>query len=112
MIAKHRRKSLAIGLPGLGLQLCSYRLIPLLAANDIAPENLSWVALGSEFALLAGTALFIVGLSYYSRAKGYSGALGFLGLLSCAGLLIIALLPDKSLLYIGSSRGKPDARLL
>jgi hypothetical protein len=96
MIAKHRRASLAIGLPGLVLQLGSYRLLPLLASSHIAPGNIAWVALLSEFGLLAGTALFIVGLSYYARAKGYSRSLGFLGLLSCAGLLIIALLPDKA----------------
>lgn len=46
--------------------------------------------------ILAGDILFIFGLVYYAKSKGYSGLFGLLGVLSCIGLLIIALLPDKT----------------
>ena len=62
----------------------------------MSSEFLKWIGIGSEFGLLAGTILFVVGVGCYARAKGYRGTLGFLGFLSCVGLLIVALLPDKT----------------
>src|ERR1041385_9111044 len=97
MIAEYNRKSLALGVPGLLIQIGCTLLIRVLAPksadhSDAPPE---WIA----FLLLAGTligaVLLIVGLGYYAKAKGYSGVLGLLELLSCLGLLILALLPDK-----------------
>ena len=44
----------------------------------------------------AGGVLFIFGLGFFAKSKGYSGLLGLLGLLSCIGLLIVLVLPDKT----------------
>jgi len=98
MIPKYTRRSLVIGLPGLVLQLVGYAALPSLASNDPGQslEALKGMALASEVGLLSGTILFVAGVYYYAKAKGYHGALGFIGLFSWVGLLIIALLPDKT----------------
>ena len=87
-----------IGLPGLVLQLGGYASLPSLASNDpgLSLEAHKWMPVASEAGLLTGTILFVAGVYYYAKAKGYHGALGFIGLFSWVGLLIIALLPDKS----------------
>ncbi|MEO8426347.1 MAG: hypothetical protein ABI651_04460 [Verrucomicrobiota bacterium] len=98
MIRGYSRKSLAIGIPGIVLQLVFYVSIPSLISNDPGLSSIAtqWVAIASVVAPAAGTVLFIIGLCYYAKAKGYNGSLGFLGMLSCVGLLIIALLPDRT----------------
>src|SRR5713226_5020299 len=85
MIREYSRKSLAIGIPAVALLS-----VPVLVWNDagIMSPN-TWVMTASVVAPLAGSALFIVALCYYAKAKGYNGALGLLGMLSCVGLLII-----------------------
>ena len=98
MIAEYNRKSLALGIPGLLLQIACVLLSNLLTAKaktggNPPPESLALLlALGT----LAGSVLLIVGLCFYAKAKGYSAVLGLLGLLSCIGLLILAVLPDKT----------------
>jgi hypothetical protein len=98
MIAKYSRTSLAVGLPGVLLQIvCGY----LFNQTFIFPTNPNTVpqvgaALALQLGMFAGSVLFIIGLSFYAKAKGYSALLGLLGLLSCLGLLIIAVLPDKT----------------
>ena len=78
MDAKDNKASFYFGVPGLVLQI---------AANRIG--GFTGLVLG-----LVGTVLFIIGLGYYARAKGYSMWFGALGFLSCLGWLILALLPD------------------
>jgi hypothetical protein len=92
MIREYSRKSLAIGIPAIALLT-----VPILVWSDagIMSSN-TWVTIASVVAPMAGSALFIVALCYYAKAKGYNGSLGLLGLLSCVGLLIIALLPDRT----------------
>jgi hypothetical protein len=97
MIAKYNRKSLALGIPGIILQLGCLFATNLIAAKAKSggatpPDSLALLlAAGS----LVGSLLFIIGLCYYAKAKGYSSVFGLLGLLSCIGLLILAVLPDK-----------------
>ena len=45
--------------------------------------------------VLVGVSIFIIGCSYYAKAKGHSRYLGLLGLLYVIGLIVLALLPDK-----------------
>ena len=92
MIREYSCKSLAIGLPAIALLS-----VPVLVwGNAGIMSSNTWVTTASVVLPIAGSALFIVALCYYAKAKGYSGALGLLGLLSCLGLLIIALLPDRT----------------
>jgi hypothetical protein len=98
MIAKYNRKSLALGIPGLFLQLGCVFAINLIAAKakngGTTPSNS--LALLFAAGSFVGALLLIVGLSFYAKAKGYSAVFGLLGLLSCIGLLILAVLPDKT----------------
>jgi hypothetical protein len=98
MIAEYNRKSLRLGVPGLLLQMGCTILIKMLApkTRDHSGAPPEWVAYLLLAGTLAGVVLFIVGLCYYAKGKGYSGVLGLLGLLSCLGLLILAVLPDKT----------------
>jgi len=92
MIREYSRKSLAIGIPAIALQA-----VPVLVWGNVGIMSSStWVTTASVVVPLVGSALFIVALCYYAKAKGYNGALGLLGMLSCLGLLIVALLPDRT----------------
>ena len=92
MIREYSRKSLAIGLPAVALLS-----VPVLVwGNAGIMSSNTWVTTASVVLPIVGSALFIVALCYYAKAKGYNGALGLLGMLSCVGLLIIALLPDRT----------------
>jgi hypothetical protein len=88
MIKRYNNISLALGVPGLILQI---------VGNVMAQSNPETAigALGFLVVLL-GTALLIAGLSYYAIAKGHSGWWGLCGFLSCLGLLILALLKDRA----------------
>ena len=98
MIAKYNRKSLAIGVPGLLLQVGCLFATNLIAAKaksggTTLPDSLALLLTAGP---LVGAVLLIIGLGFYAKAKGYSAVLGLLGLLSCLGLLILAVLPDKT----------------
>jgi hypothetical protein len=71
--------SLALGVPGLGLQIGGN------AMHGVAGGLTS----------LLGIGLLVAGLSVYARMRGHSPWLGALGLLSCLGMLILALLPKR-----------------
>jgi hypothetical protein len=71
--------SLALGAPGLGLQIGGN------AMHGVAGGLTSLVGIG----------LLVAGLSVYARMRGHSPWLGALGLLSCLGMLILALLPKR-----------------
>jgi 4-amino-4-deoxy-L-arabinose transferase-like glycosyltransferase len=98
MIPEYSRKSLAIGIPGLVLQILCYEMPDFLWARS--SYGLSgmplWAAIASSAGITVSTILLIIGLGYYAKSKGYTGALGLLGLLSCVGLIIVAVLPDKT----------------
>jgi hypothetical protein len=98
MIVKHVRKSLIFGTPGLLLQIgCTFM------ANSVITKAMSIGngSLGVSTGIfiigsIAGNILFMTGLGFYAKAKGYSAGLGMLGLVSCIGLLIVAMLPDRT----------------
>ena len=94
MIPEYNSKSLAIGVPGLLMQIggAVARGVLIRSGTEVGP-GLLWATVGVQ---LLGSVLLIIGLGYYAKAKGYSGVLGLLGLLSCIGLIILAVLPDKT----------------
>jgi hypothetical protein len=94
MIPEYNRKSLLLGLPGLGLQIVCYALINITASGG-APGLLSFLPL-LQLGVVAGLVLLVIGLCYYAKSKGYNALFGLLGLLSCLGLIILAVLPDKT----------------
>lgn len=98
MIPGYNRKSLAIGIPGIILQILVFAaaLVLLPKVEHSSPAIQLSVSIGVLSGLLLGTILLIVGLCYYSKAKGYTPVLGLLGLFSWVGLLILAVLPDRA----------------
>jgi len=89
MISHYNRRSLAIGVPGLLLQI-----VPIL--HDAFPPHGEWLHVLTGLLTFAGLVMLVVGLCYYALAKGYSKWLGLLGLLSCIGLIVLACLPDRT----------------
>ncbi len=88
MIKRYNNISLALGVPGIILQI---------VGNIIAQANQGTnTALLGVLITLIGTALLIAGLAYYAMAKGRSGWWGLCGFLSCIGLLILAVLKDRA----------------
>jgi hypothetical protein len=88
MIKRYNNLSLALGVPGLLLQI---------VGNVLAQSGAEGVmGLAGPVLALVGTALLIAGLSYYAIAKGRSGWWGLCGFLSCIGLVILALLKDHA----------------
>ena len=81
------RISLLWGVPGLLIQTFAY-----IVGNMMAQPLLALFFLCVS---LAGTALLLIGLAYYSKAKGHSPWWGLVGILSCLGILILAALPDR-----------------
>jgi hypothetical protein len=90
-IARRIRKlngiSFLFGVPGLLLQ--SY-------GNMMRGAGGPGAVTGAPIMLL-GTALLIVGLTFYARMRGQSPWFGLVGLLSCIGLIILVVLPKKCL---------------
>jgi hypothetical protein len=77
MIKELNKKSIAYGVPGLLIQSAGLFIHPLIS--------------------LTGTVLLIIGLAYYSKAKGRSGYFGFFGLLSWIGIIVLLCLKDRNL---------------
>lgn len=98
MIAEYSRKSLLLGIPGIVLQMGCYYLLNRLIIFPQNPNTVPHAGIGIylELGMLAGNVLFIIGLCYYAKAKGYTAVLGLLGLFSCLGLLVLAVLPDRT----------------
>jgi hypothetical protein len=86
MIARYNNLSLALGIPGILLQI---------GGNVVARTNPENATLGTV-ALVAGTVLLIAGLAMYAKAKGRSPLSGLMGFLSCIGLIVLALLKDHA----------------
>ncbi len=83
------KKSFAFGVPGLVLQV----------AGNVLSRGTGTDA--GTLVSVAGTALLMIGLSYYARSRGQHPSYGLLGLLSCLGLLLLAVLPRKCLVCAG-----------
>jgi len=78
---------------------CFVWMPEVLAPNGLdRPLNThqEWIATTWLIGSPVAAVLFLMGLCYYAKAKGYSGRVGLLGLLSSLGLLILAALPDKT----------------
>jgi len=73
------RNSLALGGPGLALQIVGN------AVQGVTGGLISLVGIG----------LLVAGLSIYARMRGHSPWFGALGLLSCIGMLILLVLPKR-----------------
>jgi hypothetical protein len=87
MIARYNNVSLALGIPGLLLQI---------GGNFwAAPYFGGQLAVGRSVMAL-GTLLLIAGLAFYAKAKGRHPAWGLLGLLSFIGLILLACLSDHA----------------
>ncbi len=74
MIKELNKKSLIYGIPGLFVQTIFLFINPIIS--------------------LLGTIFLIIGLGYYSKAKGHSGYWGFFGLLSWLGIIVLIVLKD------------------
>ncbi len=75
MIKQYNNISLAVGIPGLIVQLYGrFQGMPLVS--------------------IIGTVLFMVGLAYYAKAKGRNPAWCLMALLSIIGLIVLACLKD------------------
>ena len=94
MIKRYNNLSLALGVPGILLQIVG-NVISRANTDSLNFRPTSWSFLGVPI-LLLGTGLLIAGLTYYAIGKGRSGWWGLCGFLSCLGLLILALLKDKA----------------
>ena len=77
MIAKYNKISLAVGSPGIILQIAG-------------------IIMSSLLVQLLGTVLLLVGLVYYAKAKGRSPVWCLFAFLSIIGLIVLACLKDKS----------------
>ena len=85
MIARYNNISLALGIPGLILQI----------AGNVLRSNPDNETVG-VLALVGGTVLLIGGLAMYAKAKGRSPAWGLMGFLSFIGLIVLAMLADRA----------------
>ena len=85
MIARYNNISLAMGVPGLIIQVVG-NVIMAKPGNETV----------GLLALVVGTVLLVGGLTMYAKAKGRNPAWGFLGFLSIIGLIALALLKDHA----------------
>jgi hypothetical protein len=83
MIRRYNNLSLALGVPGLILQIVGF----------VLQRSAGKEALGLVVALL-GTALLVTGLGFYALSRGRNPAWCLLGLLGIIGLVALALLKD------------------
>ena len=88
MIARYNRASLALGGPGIVLQIAG-RIV-----MEITEDPL--ISIVAAVATLVGTAILIAGLTLYAKAKGLHPAWGLLGLSSLVGLIALACLKDHA----------------
>jgi drug/metabolite transporter (DMT)-like permease len=72
----------------------------LIGVSGLILQGVGKVVVGDSLGDLlsvAGIALFVVGLVYYTRARGQHAAFAAFGLLSCLGLFILYFLPKRCL---------------
>jgi multidrug efflux pump subunit AcrB len=78
MIKKYNNISLAVGIPGIVLQIVGM----VVQYSDIT---------------IIGTILLFIGFAYYAKAKGRHIAWCSMGFFSIIGLIVLALLKDKAI---------------
>lgn len=91
MIPEYNVKSLALGVPGLLLQIAANLL-------DGSPHGYQ-PPLEHALAIivsLMGTGLLLIGLAYYAKAKGRHPAWCLMAFLSLIGVIVLACLEDRS----------------
>jgi hypothetical protein len=86
MIKEYNRRSFYFGIPGIILQIAGQ-----LMRDSIGEPT----AIGAIISLI-GTALLLIGFSYYAKAKGRHPAWCLMAFLSIIGLIVLACLKDKS----------------
>jgi hypothetical protein len=109
MITEYKRKSLVLMISGFLLHSgCLFLMIALpnfitaytQVHNGAQPEwiisRMQEIDLLINCGALVGGILFMFGLGFLAKGKGYSGFLGLLGIVTCIGLLIVLVLPDKT----------------
>jgi glycerol uptake facilitator-like aquaporin len=102
VIARYNNISLALGVPGLILQI---------AGNVMMRSGPDKEGVGLLVGII-GTALLMGGLMMYARAKGRSPAWGLMGLLSIIGLIVLAMLEDRAPSGKARAAGRAPARPL
>ncbi len=109
MIAQYNTLSLALGAPGLIMQIAGMAIRQNASGTSIngrlAVTDPSMFNLGLLLGLV-GTALLLTGLAYYAKAKGRSPWWCLFAFLSLIGLIVLACLKDQS----SSSQLKPVKR--
>lgn len=85
MIKRYNNLSLALGIPGIVLQVAGRIMME-------SPDKLTMGAL----TLFAGTGLLLAGFAYYAKAKGRHPAWCLMAFLSLIGLIVLACLKDRS----------------
>ena len=93
MIDRYNRVSVLFGVPGFLLQVGGNFATVSTAQAGTTTTTLS--PLG-RLAILAGTALLLVGLAFYAKAKGRHPAWCLMAFLSIIGLIVLACLEDKT----------------
>jgi hypothetical protein len=109
MIAEYKRKGLVLVISGFLLHSgCLFLAIALpnfiraytQVHNGAQPEwiasRIDWIDPLIDYCALFGGILFIIGLGFLAKGKGYSGLFGLLGFLLCIGLVIVLVLPDRT----------------
>jgi hypothetical protein len=94
MIARYNRLSLALGVPGLLIQIVGFYIF-LILGHRTTGRIVVWI----------GVALLIAGLALYAKAKGRNPAWGLMGFLSLIGLAVLASLKDSAPNRKEQSRG-------
>jgi len=85
MIARYNNISLALGAPGIILQIVGQ-------VTRVSPEHLGL----ARVLLIVGTGLLLIGLAYYAKAKGRHPAWCLMAFLSLIGLIVLASLKDRA----------------
>jgi RsiW-degrading membrane proteinase PrsW (M82 family) len=85
MIARYNNISLALGAPGIILQI----------VGQILRESPQYQDVG-RLLLVLGTGLLLVGLAFYAKAKGRHPAWRLMAFLSLIGLIVLASLKDHA----------------
>ena len=95
MLPGTQKKSNILLLSAIALAILSMAVL----AKDLDSSQPGAAAFMALFAIvrIVAAVLWFWGLSVYAKGRGYSPWLGALGLLSLIGLIILAVLPDRTL---------------